>query len=81
MGPRGGIVEFFVVAAPAAHAVVLFLRRHGVEGVEVVQPLLQRQVARSVQSFSEAADQGGGLGIVFRVLGAVFIAGQVQAVA
>jgi hypothetical protein len=44
----GCVVDLLVVALAAADGVVLRRRAHRLEGVEVVQPLLQRDEAAAV---------------------------------
>jgi hypothetical protein len=79
MGGRRRIVELLVVRFAAANDVVLVRLRQGGEVSEIVDPLLHRDKAGSGDTVTACRDKCGVSGLITdRVLGAVFVTGQVE---
>ncbi len=73
------VSQFLIVAYPATDDVVARSDRLRFEQVEIVHPLLYRDEARAVGAGTASADESGRDRVVpDRVLGAVFVSGQVQ---
>jgi hypothetical protein len=82
VGGSRRIVKFVVVAAPPPDHVVLLPRPHAFKSVQVVHPLLHGHEAGAIQAGALAVGQRGLFGrSILRVLRAIFIAGQVPAMA
>jgi len=71
--------QLLIVALASADGVVLLLGRHGVEAVEIVQPLLNRREAGTVQTRTGTPYQGGSQGVrPLWILGTVLVSGEIQ---
>jgi len=74
------VVKFFVIAFPPADHVVLFFRCHGLEPIQVMDPLLNGNETASVEASPLSRDDGSlDCGCAFWILSSILIARKVKA--